>query len=100
MFNKEKENKKDLSIDDLVEGVDFIYVYSSDGKHRFRRDPKDFDPEYKEILDKAFFEAEAEYDWKGWTMIDIPRLQRRILKEKYGITWRSIYDLNPDKRFD
>ena len=99
MCDKNKLDAKGSSVNDLVEGIDFIYVHSSNSVD-IRRDPKDFDPKYKEILDKAFSEAEAEYDWKGWAMMDIPVLQKKILKEKYGIVWRSIYELNPERKFD
>lgn len=84
---------------DLVEGVDFIYVSLQNGDF-MRVDAKENDPEFKEILDKAFHEADQNlkvYTLWHW---DVAALKKKILKEKYGITWRSIYELNPKMIFD
>ena len=78
----------------LVEGVDFIWHGGC------RRDPKDFDPAFKDVLDKADHQANEEVVSTGLYHVDVSRLQTKILKERYGITWRSIYELNPERYFD
>ena len=76
----------------LVHGVDFVY-----NQYGRRSDPKDLDPAYAEILYKSHMEAEAELP-VPWTdpEMDIPALQKKILKERYGIDYRTFHELNPE----
>lgn len=85
-------------LEDLVEGIDFVYVPCVDG--RLKVDAKEHDPVYRDIIEKAWRQADKELvSWWLWH-IDLARLQKKILKERYGITWRSIYELNPEVTFD
>jgi len=85
--------KESLNVKGLVEGVDYIWHGGC------RRDPKDFDPVFKEVLDKAFHKANDELVSYWLYHVDVCVLQTKILKEQ-GINWRSIYELNPEKYFD
>ena len=82
---------------ELKEGVDFVYDASG-----YRIDPKTNDPRYKDLLYKTWLAAEAalEVPWK-WPdfVIETPKLQKKILKEKYGINYRTREELNPDVKF-
>jgi hypothetical protein len=89
-------NKK--GIQDLVEGVDFVYVPGWKGR-RLKKDVKDFDPKYADILYKAFMEAENELVCWDFPNFDVPKLQKKILKERYGIDYRTFHELNPDVSF-
>ena len=82
--------------DKLVEGVDFVYVACYNGR-RIRHDVKDHDPQYKDVLYKAFMEAEDELPvpWDDPPNFSIAQLQKKILKERYGIEYRTFYELNP-----
>ena len=90
--------KSDECKEELMEGVDFVYVPCVDG--RIKYDAKEYDPKYRDILDKAFHEADQNLKSWGLWHWDVARLQKKILKEKYGITWRHIYELNPEMVFD
>ena len=85
---------------ELAEGVDFVYHGG------MKRDPKDFDPKYEDILCKAHMEAdqliadEITAQSGGFLAIEHMRLQKKVLKKKYGIIWRHIYELNPEMIVD
>ena len=70
-----------------------------------QHDPIEDDPKFRPILVRANLEAEQELAARGIT----PRLgychafwhtKKRILKDKYGINWRTPAELNPDWAFD
>jgi len=85
---------KKLILDDLIEGVD--YICNEGG---LRIDAKEYDPAYKDILHKAFLEAEDELpNWDN-PNYDVPVLQKKILKERYGIDYRTHFELNPERSF-
>lgn len=70
-----------------------------------KNDPKEKDPEYKNIIEKARLEAiESLKDTWPETAFGschvIWNEQKRILKEKYNIDWKSPRELNPNARFD
>ena len=83
---------------ELVEGVDFVYVPTGQG--RMKVDAKEHDPKYKDVLREAWDEADKNVKVEGLYHYDVAALQKKILKEKYSITWRSIYELNPEMIFD
>lgn len=78
----------------LIEGVDYFY------KNGMRHDVKEKDPKYKDVIEKAFFEAEEELVEWIYPMYDIPLMQKKILKERYCINWRTFYELNAERKFD
>jgi len=88
---------REKRIHELIEGVDFEY----DELGR-RVDPKENDLKYKDILHQAWLDAEASFEvpWK-WPdfVIEIPKLQKKILKERYGIDYKTVEELNPDREF-
>lgn len=68
-----------------------------------KRNPKEKDPKIREIIKKA--EEEAEEILKDKPKIEgfcymLWSEQKRILKEKYGIDWKSPDEMNPDIIFD
>ncbi len=70
-----------------------------------KRDPLERDPKKMELIKAA--EAEAEYSMEQDGTLELDGAchilwgrQQRILKEKYGIKWRSPADMNPDVMFD
>jgi hypothetical protein len=74
----------------------------------FKHDPIEDDPKFKSIIEAAGREAEAElanepkairiggdgYCHQFWST------KTRILKEKYGVDWKSPAEMNPDVLFD
>ncbi|MBD1812991.1 hypothetical protein NDA07_01485 [Microcoleus vaginatus DQ-U2] len=69
----------------------------------FKHDPIEDDPKFKSIIEAAEREAEAElanepevlgYCHQFWST------KTRILKEKYGVDWKSPAEMNPDVLFD
>ena len=80
----------------LVEGIDFVY-----SKYGYRIDPKEEDPRYKDILHKAWLEAENElgsWEWPDF-VIETPKQQKKILKERYSIDYKTTRELNPEVKF-
>ena len=71
----------------------------------YRRDPIENDSRYAWMIQKAEKEAEAELaaagiaSTLGYCHMLWPR-QKRILKEKYGINWKTPAEMNPDILFD
>ncbi|OGH10637.1 MAG: hypothetical protein A2857_01790 [Candidatus Levybacteria bacterium RIFCSPHIGHO2_01_FULL_36_15] len=71
--------------------------------HNRLHDPQEDDPEKGKIIKTAEEEAIKELE-------NIPRklgfvhllwkTQKRILKDKYGIDWKTSAEMNPDTRFD
>lgn len=83
------------------------YAYHA-GPHRTdgqRYDPIEDDLKVRPILDRAGREADQELAAKGITRgcgycnYYWP-VKKRILKEKYGIDWRTPAEMNPDWAFD
>jgi hypothetical protein len=70
-----------------------------------KSDPKEKDPKYKDIIEKAKAEAveivnkECPEENFGKCRA-IWETQKEILKEKYNIDWKSPAELNPYARFD
>lgn len=66
------------------------------------RDPIENDPKYKEIIRQVDEEVKAELGDSGpmgfchlaWG------LKKKILLERYGISWKSPADMNPFTEFD
>ena len=66
------------------------------------QDPIENDPKYKEILTRVEKDIEQElgdyrplgYCHLFWSM------KKQILKEKYGIDWKSPAELNPTTEYD
>lgn len=61
-------------------------------------DPIEDDPKVRPYLEAAGKEASEEN--KGAKAPAYFRIKKRILKEKYGIDWRTPAELNPDWAFD
>ncbi len=78
----------------MKEGVDFVII------NGIRKDAKEFDPNYKDIINKVESEAQAKVHCVDLFWFDIWKLMKKELKEKYGITWRSLAELNPEHTFD
>jgi len=99
--NAETDSGKDRPIEELMEGVDFVYFSPYAGcKEPYKVDPKEVDPVYEDIFRKAWLEAEAELPSWECPQFDVPDFQKKILKERYGISIRTVYELNPSlKRF-
>ena len=69
-----------------------------------RHDPLEDDPEIKKIIDAAREEATATVSQRhsprlGFCQV-VWQVQKKILKEKYGIDWKSPQQMNPHKRYD
>ena len=75
----------------LKEGIDYIY----DPQRRLKVDPKELDPRYKETIEQAWHEADMLVLDK-FTHDAIVKVQKKILKEKYGIDYKHHYELNPE----
>ncbi|NVM04088.1 MAG: hypothetical protein HWN67_17285 [Candidatus Helarchaeota archaeon] len=70
-----------------------------------KRDPIENDPEMKKIIDKAYKEAEiilAKHERRGKVGFSkiFARKVKEILKEKYGIDWKTPSEMNPRLKFD
>jgi len=67
-------------------------------------DPKEYDPKYRSIIAAAETEAEkivADMGISGMgTCHAIWGEQKKILKEKHGIDWKSPAEMNPEVKFD
>jgi hypothetical protein len=77
-------------------------VQSDDGLFH---DPIEFDPSAEEAFLMANREAEQELSVIGMTpgagyRQALWSVKQRILKEKYGIDWRTPAEMNPDASFD
>lgn len=67
--------------------------------------PQERDPKKKKLIKAAETEAEYSMEQDGTIHIEgscqfLWGRQQKILKEKYGISWRSPSDMNPDIMFD
>lgn len=86
------------------EGVDY-FVYEGSATHR---DIQEQDPKLRSIIEKAGKEAEKSVaKGYGGQLPDLGGVcgliwaqQKRILKEKYNIEWKTPQEMNPDTRFD
>lgn len=68
-----------------------------------KHDPIEDDPQFENIISAAERDVEAE-------LADVPRLKgfchiywytkKKILKERYGIDWKSPTEIDPKMRFD
>ena len=68
-------------------------------------DPQERDPKKRALIKAA--ETEAEYSMEQDRTIELEgschilwERQQDILREKYGIKWRTPADMNPDVMFD
>jgi hypothetical protein len=76
---------------------------SGDVDSWFKHDPIEDDPKFKSIIEAAGREAEAELanEPKGIGYChDYWSTKKRILKEKYGVDWKSPAEMNPGVLFD
>ena len=85
----------------LEEGVDYV---ERDGEYF---DVKEIDPKYRNIIKKVDKEVEENIESKFPGMSKTMGFchsfwneKKRILKEKYGIDWRSPSELNPGTLYD
>ena len=72
------------------------------GPDGLRYDPIEDDLKVQQLLRAAEKEAEEELQGprpKGWGR-NFYQVKKRILKEKYGIDWRTPVELNPNIAFD
>lgn len=71
--------------------------------NELKHDPQEDDPKLKRIINTAEKEADAElhsqYSGMGYCHLLWGR-QKEILKEKYGIDWRTPVEMNPSVMFD
>jgi hypothetical protein len=101
-INKEIENSED---DDLNSPL-ILYKTSQLGiSNNIKIDPKETDSRYKEIIKRAGIEAEKIVTQKNPDMVIgkcvlVWMEQKRILKEKHKIDWKSPGELNRDANFD
>jgi hypothetical protein len=70
-----------------------------------RYDPLEDEPKARPVLDRAGLEAEQELAAQGITpefgyCHSYWPVKKRILMEKYGITWRTPAEMNPNVAFD
>lgn len=70
-----------------------------------KRDPQEYDAEKKKLIEAARTEAEFAMKQDGTINLEgschiLWERQQKILKEKYGVIWRSPADMNPDIMFD
>jgi hypothetical protein len=67
-----------------------------------RRDEIEFDPAFAATLLRASLEATREVgsDWGIGGCFAFWDCKRRILRKKYGVTWRDPADLNPQNSYD
>lgn len=70
-----------------------------------RKDPQEYDAEKKKLIEAARTEAEFSMKQDGTINLEgschiLWGRQQRILQEKYGISWRSPAEMNPDIIFD
>ncbi|MBC8554768.1 MAG: hypothetical protein H8D23_34585 [Candidatus Brocadiales bacterium] len=68
-------------------------------------DPQERDPKKKKLIKAAETEAEYSMEQDGTIQLEgschiLWGRQQKILKEKYGIKWRSPAEMNPDVLFD
>lgn len=86
------------------EGVDY-FVYEGSVAHH---DIQERDPKLRSIIEKAGKEAEKSVaKGYGGQLPDLGGVcgliwvqQKRILKEKYNIDWKSPQEMNPGTKFD
>ncbi|MFC2038983.1 hypothetical protein ACFLUG_04360 [Chloroflexota bacterium] len=66
-------------------------------------DPQEDDPSLNRIIKKAEEQADKNLEAFPRSLGFCHRLwgeKKRILKEEYGIDWRSPQDMNPEMKFD
>jgi hypothetical protein len=100
--------ESEIPLDDLptvLEGLGTVAEEESVFASLIKRDPFEDDPAYAEILDEASNQAEsalANHPMNGgigfihvfWEK------KKEILKQEYGLEWRTPAELNPDINFD
>lgn len=77
-------------------------------KHNIKHDPKERDNEFRVIVKQAEREAEQEVAKRFGGKLPavlgrchmIWEEQKKILKERYGIDWKTPAEMNPDVEFD
>ena len=82
------------SIENLKEGVDFVW-----DKGR-RIDAKQVDLKYKDIIRKVEADAFQKVEKADLFWYVMWKMMKKELKEKHGIDWRSVRELNPGMIFD
>lgn len=72
--------------------------------HRYRIDPAEDDPQLATVLLRARLEADAELAGVDQNDMGFCHLlwhtKQHILREKYGVEWRTPAELNPQITFD
>jgi hypothetical protein len=74
-------------------------------EHKFTHDPIENDPQYKGVFLKIDVEVKKKLEGHpmqgklGYCHI-FWETKKKILKEKYGIDWKSPAEMNPDVFFD
>jgi hypothetical protein len=86
-------------------GAWYLYQAPRVGPHQHRHDPIEDNPALRPTLDMAGLEAEQELAARGVTpgfgyCNTYWPTKKRILKEKYGIDWRTPAEMNPNVAFD
>jgi hypothetical protein len=72
--------------------------------HQDRVDPAEDDPQLATVLLRATLEADAELASEDRNLMGFCNLfwhsKQRILRERYGVEWRTPIELNPQIMFD
>jgi hypothetical protein len=72
-------------------------IFMSNIKH----DPQEDDPEKKKLIDEAGELAKMKFaSFPGYKSHMIWNEQKTILKEKFGMDWKSPADMNPEIVFE
>ena len=82
--------------------TNFYYV-DPDAEFSMRRDAIELEPDHSDVFATIDDEVEKELEGnpRGLGFIHLFwATKKQILKEKYGILWRSLGDLNPNTSFD
>lgn len=76
----------------------------SEYSHHYRVDPTEDDPQLATVLLRATLEVDAEMAGEDRNMMGFCNLfwrtKQRILRERYGVEWRTPVELNPQIIFD
>lgn len=78
-------------------------MFYEEHDHGMKIDPLEKDPVYAEIIKKAEEEAEkniARLAKKNGHSYFLWMEQKRILKDKYNLNWKSPAEMNPEVVFD
>ena len=72
--------------------------------HRYRVDPAEDDPQFATVLLRATLDVDAALAGEDRTITGFCHLswrtKQRVLRERYGVEWRTPVELNPQIIFD